>query len=403
MVDNKGTICPLPWSHLYVSPHGKMSVCCTGQVMGDYSSTTLENFWNSDSVKNLRLDLLAGKRSSICNNCYKHEDLGIKSMRTGFVESMANFVENLPSMTNSDGSVDEFKLLYMDLRFNNLCNFKCRSCNAGFSSSIASEVSMHKELKPFTPLKNPVFAKNAGLIDEFKKHLPYIERIYFAGGEPMMQEEHWSLLEELVSLDLAKNIELVYSTNCSNLTYKNKLVTDYWNQFKHVIPQLSIDAMGKQAEYWRDGTVWEEVFDNIKTVSKQRKHVRWEIHSVISWVNIYSYIDLVKLLLESEISIGNNLTIWCLSDRNYYSLQGIPDFKKQEINLALDDFLIYLKQYPRTMRTIKNVEDIKKFMFDKNVSVTKKDFEHHHLLDKIRKKDFFEYFPEHENMREFML
>ena len=25
------------------------------------------------------------------------------------------------------------------------------------------------------------------------------------------------------------------------------------------------------------------------------------------------------------------------------------------------------------------------------------------ILDKIRKKDFFEYFPEHENMREFML
>lgn len=401
MVSNEGTICPLPWSHLYVSPHGKMSVCCTGQTISEYTSKPLQEFWNSESVKQLRLDLLSGKRNNICKNCYKHEDLGIKSMRQGFLESMSHIVDDIPKLTNEDGSVDEFKLKYMDFRFNNLCNFKCRSCNEGFSSSIASETATYKKLNSLTNIKSPVFAKNTGIIDEFKLHLPYIESIYFAGGEPMMQEEHWSILEELINLNLAKNVKLIYSTNCSTLTFKNKSILDYWKHFKLVIPQLSIDAEGKRAEYWRDGTVWEEVLNNIKLIS-QEKHIQWKIHSTISWVNIYSYIDLVKLLIESGLTVGHNLSIWCLDDKSQYSLQGIPEFKKIEIENALNEFLIYLKNLPRTKKAVENIENIKRFMFDKSINVNKTYFTRHNLLDEIRKKDFFEYFPEHENMREYM-
>jgi MoaA/NifB/PqqE/SkfB family radical SAM enzyme len=398
------TYCVLPWAHLYTGPDGIISPCCVGKELGKYQETTLKETWNTAKMKQLRLDMLSGVRNDICSVCYDHEDNGFKSMRQAFINDMTDVTENVTAMTNPDGSLSDFKLYYLDLRFNNLCNFKCRSCGPKFSSSIAVELIKNPNLNIEN---NPVtggFNQNQGLISEIEKHYPYIKSIYFAGGEPMMQEEHWNILQHFTETDTAKNVSLIYSTNTSKISYKNNSVFDYWKHFKAVHVQMSIDAEGKRAEYWRDGTDWETVYNNIKLISSSGAY--YTVHSVISWMNIYSYIELVKKLLEEKIVPADKFTIWCLADTKTieFSLHILPEFKKEEISLALDDFILYLQKssYPKIEHIIKNIENIKTFMFAKSIPITNETFRKNNMLDTIRNKDFFEYFTEHENMREYI-
>lgn len=398
--------CPLPWSHLYVGPDGKIAPCCVGKYIGDYGDITLEDAWNSKDMKQLRLDMLSNVKNDLCSSCYKKEDMGFNSMRLASVERMPQVEEIALTKTNTDGSLNDFILTYLDIRFNNLCNFKCRTCNPFFSSQLAVEVLKNTELQKYSNVLNKSLFQNKDIMAEVEKHYPHVNHIYFAGGEPMMQEEHWDILKYFVETGTAKDVSLVYSTNMSKLSYKNQSIFDYWDHFKNVHVQMSIDAEGKRAEYWRDGTDWEEVFDNLKKIKNSK--AQYSIHSVITWVNIYSYLDLIKLLINEQITFGYNMTIWCLEDNGEFSLQSLPDFKKEEISQALDNFIIYLRQYdinalPGVNHIVKNIENIKAFMLTKSEhSISKQTFEKNHTIDMIRGKELLNYFSEHENMRDYI-
>jgi organic radical activating enzyme len=292
------------------------------------------------------------------------------------------------------------------MRFNNLCNFKCRSCNEFFSSQIATEKIKYKDDPNYTlpwegttPLTNAL-VKNEKAFEEIKLHYQYINKIYFAGGEPMIQQEHWEILDDLVRLDLAKNIDLTYSTNGSMLEFKGQSVLDYWKKFKKVYLQFSIDAMGKQAEYWRDGTVWEDIEANLKLASTCPT-VAVSVHSTIAWPTVSSWIYFVKHVVTNKLIINDNLTAWCLTTPQTYSLQVPPEFKKNQIRNELNELIDFLNNHENTESIITRVEAIKSFMDAASKSRFLINLRYAPRIDKIRKKDFFNYFPEHADMKEY--
>ena len=117
--------------------------------------------------------------------------------------------------------------------------------------------------------------------------------------------------------------------------------------------------------------------------------------------------DQYKTLLQEKLSLGYNFTIWCLDERHEFNLQELPDFKKQEVATMLDIFITDLNggKFGRFLGESviqTNIENIKMFMFSESIPINKEKFKKHFILDSIRNKDFFEYFPEHENMREYI-
>ena len=50
-----------------------------------------------------------------------------------------DYVDYIVDVSNDDGSLKEFEMKYMDIRFSNLCNMKCRSCGPACSSQWAQE------------------------------------------------------------------------------------------------------------------------------------------------------------------------------------------------------------------------------------------------------------------------
>ena len=96
--------------------------------VGNLNDNTLEEVFNSDLMKKIRVDMMNNVKSESCERCWKQEENGAHSMRMRANESWKHHVEDSMSRTNPDGSVEDMKLPYWDFRFSNICNFKCRSC-----------------------------------------------------------------------------------------------------------------------------------------------------------------------------------------------------------------------------------------------------------------------------------
>jgi organic radical activating enzyme len=378
-----------------------------GKSFGNNNNNTLKELWNSDAMKQLRVDLLAGVRNKHCTECYRLEDSGAQSSRIKYKNDMeSDVMQHIVPRTTSDGTLEPFELQYVDMRFNNLCNFKCKPCNEFFSSQIATEKIKYKADPEYVlpwegnTTLTTALVKNEKAFEEIKQHYPYINKIYFAGGEPMIQQEHWETLDDLVRLDLSKNIDLTYSTNGSNLSFKGKSVLEYWEKFKKVYLQFSIDAMGKQAEYWRDGTVWEEVDANIR-LAKTCSTVEVSVHSTIAWPNVSSWISFVKYAVSDKLITNDNLTVWCLTTPTTYSLHVAPAFKKDQIRNELDELVIFLKNHENTDSIITKVETIKDFMDAETKNKYLINLRYAPRIDKVRKKNFLDYFPEHADMKDY--
>ena len=88
----------------------------------------------------------------------------------------------------------------------------------------------------------------------------HVSQLYFAGGESLIIDEHYDLLEECIKRGHAKNIELRYNSNA--VEWRDDLF-DLWAEFKRVRFHYSIDAYGRQNDYIRYPTNWkhqEDVF-----------------------------------------------------------------------------------------------------------------------------------------------
>ena len=100
--------------------------------------------------------------------------------------------------------------------------------------------------------------------DQLEPHFDTVERIYFAGGEPLMMEEHYRILKRLIKMGRSE-VVLIYNTNLSTLNLKKDSVLDLWPQFDRVVIEASLDGSGERGEFVRKGLVWEEWKENRNT------------------------------------------------------------------------------------------------------------------------------------------
>ena len=141
--ETKG-FCILPWIHFHAWPDKRVLPCCIADSNMPVSNTdqdTVLDIMNSDRFKEIRLEMLQDNKIPECQRCYSLEDYGIWSLRQSNNRRRFESVRNLVESTNEDGSIHEFKMKYLDIRFSNLCNMKCRTCGPACSSRWAEEFS----------------------------------------------------------------------------------------------------------------------------------------------------------------------------------------------------------------------------------------------------------------------
>jgi radical SAM protein with 4Fe4S-binding SPASM domain len=397
--ENK-TFCMMPWIHMYVHTDGSVYPCCDSfdkksLVLGNVQKNSLEEIWNGDEYKNLRKSMLNGEESSICNNCYVREknSSDIYSMRF-YANSGYSHHFDLVKDTADDGYLPHMNLKYFDVRFSNVCNFKCRYCGEEYSSSWAAENKQHTNGYKL-PVIRHASNEHPYLMEQLKVHLDGMEEIYFAGGEPLIMSEHYEILEYLIEKNRT-DVVLRYNTNISKLGLGNKSVIELWKHFPRIHLLASLDSFGSRAEYMRSGTKWDEILYNIKLIKKELPDtVEVGFNCVISCFNVLTLTDFIDHLLEHNIvSHNSTFTLYPLTHPYWYNINILSKDLRQVAHDKLEKYLTKLDKSSKLYNVLNSHLNFINPSIETNLEHILQFIHYNDRLDNIRKERFIDTFPE---------
>lgn len=365
------TTCILPFVHLYSEPKGEMKPCCIASGFDeplDLKTLTIEEAFNSPQMKELRKDMLEGKRNKVCDVCYKKEDLNNHSPRTDFNN---NRLWKMPEV-KEDYSVDS-QFQHVDIRFSNLCNFKCRMCNHDFSSNWYEDFD---KLRPgHTKGRTKVMKVSDTIVEDLIPHLKNIKSFYFAGGEPLIMPEHYKVLKYLYDTmpvveqhwGNVRPLSIHYNTNLSVITYDENSLVELWKGFDRVFLSISCDGIGEVGEYQRIGFLHDRFITNLKTIQKYfisnspyngGLGLQYNFQYTTTIYNAYHIFDFIKFMEENKfIKSSEHIDFYYAWSPSEVSLNNLPEYEKIRLVEFLENGIKELTE----QKTIDELKDLIKF------------------------------------------
>jgi MoaA/NifB/PqqE/SkfB family radical SAM enzyme len=401
-----------PFTGLASREDGAVKVCCRSHPIGNIQEETLEQIWNNDTMQRIRYQVLNSERPTECAPCFNLEDQGVESLRQRHIkgeipEARINLYPNTPLQ-----EVMPFEFPTMEIKLNNLCNLKCRMCNPTDSTSwndweqveefydkeknyIADNVrKLNLVRKPYLDK----FEDNPNWWDSFEKLLPYFRRVEFAGGEPLMDPQHFRILDMLKPY--GQQIEIKYATNGTTLGItKGRTIHEYWPHFRSVAVNVSIDGIGDVYEYIRGNANFSEVVENIKTiqtipnVSRVVGAVAVQVSNVLILDKMIEYFldDLGIVFYTNMVNYPNVLSIQVLPNE----LKSIAIKRLIAVKLRVPEFK-HVKANPILLDiTNKQIDGVINFITSKNTThLWSECIEFNRRLDITRNQSFTDVTPE---------
>ena len=392
---DSNTFCMMPWLHLHAFPDGRAYPCCFGldqHPVGDLNKSSMEEVFNGKDMREMRLNMLSNKPSRQCGKCYDQEKSGFFSLR---LSSNKHFGHNIDMVDNtkSDGTAD-FVIKYWDIRFSNLCNFACRSCGTWFSSNWYED---HKKLtgKPPDHAKIMKVGRTADDIwNQMLTQFDHVEQFYFAGGEPLIMEEHYKILKELDRRKMY-HVRLIYNTNFSKLTFKDMDVLELWNKFDSVSVGASLDAMGPRAEYMRKGTVWADIETNRRRMQEVCPQVDFYISATVGLINALHVVDFHRTWSEQGYIKPQDFNFNLLQFPFWQRIDLLPGSMKQQVKEKYESHIAWLKPQDHLTRATKGFQSGLDYMMRRDNFNKIEEFKvGMKKLDDIRNENILETFPE---------
>jgi hypothetical protein len=359
--------CILPWIHFHSWPDGKVMPCCvadsTKPVSHINKDESIIQMMNSEDYKNMRLSMLNDEPVDACKRCYDLEKVGVTTLRQSHNTNHGLSSIDLVETTSNDGEIFNFKLKYMDIRFSNLCNMKCRSCGPSCSSLWAQEFLEHRGVevtqKHFGITKMVVNSNEDQIfMSKLKPYLADVHEVYFAGGEIVITPEHYECLDYWIENGLSKKIKLNYTTNFSVLKYKDRDLIGYWKKFPNLEIWASLDAQGSTAEIMRKGTDWDKVVENLKIIKEAVPHAKFQITPTISIWNIWQYPKFFDYLIENNLidrTTAPRLNL--LTQPWYANIMILPNHVREELQELYRDYIFkycFNSELVANFRTVEN-------------------------------------------------
>jgi MoaA/NifB/PqqE/SkfB family radical SAM enzyme len=404
-----------PFTGLATREDGAIQVCCRSHPISNIQHETLEQAWNNENMQRIRRSVLIGERPPECEPCFSLEDQGVESLRQRHIkgiipEARINLYPDAVDKMTHDWCMP-FEIPTMELKLNNLCNLKCRMCHPGDSTSwndwgeikdfykdtgkvIYNLVEEHNlERKPLLDK----FEDNPNWWTSLEKNLPYFRRVEFAGGEPLMDPQHYRILDMLAPY--GHQIEIKYATNLTTLGKSNRTIWEYWPKFKSVAVNVSIDGLGTSYEYIRGNASWAELINNIRQIQTIPNISRIVGAVAVQVSNIMILDKMIEYFLNDlEIVFYTNMVRY----PEVLSVQVLPQELKTEATKRLErikhrvkDFKLVQKHPVLEQLTHGQIQGVINFLNSNDESYLWKDcVEFNHRLDKIRNQCFEEVTPE---------
>lgn len=358
MSNSKKFLCSLPWEHLSLHPHGHSSPCCEvnwdstlsfakNKINGKYTAKVLNvndgipAIMNSDSMKDIRRQMLNGEVPSPCSTCYDLEKAGGHSKR-----NRETIIEEdvLISLTEEDGTIEP-NVKNVELRLGNFCNLKCRSCNAESSTSWISDFYKLKDKiklpSNYDLIKNAedtdyTWPENPEFYEHLLKYTDGLYRLQISGGEPFLVDKHSQFLQMLIDKGIAKNVTVSYITNANyNFDKVSKKFFDKLKHFRSCSLSISIDDVGPRNTYIRSLSNWDLTIANLKRFINEYPMFYYSVTQTIAIFNFLYVEELSQFLMKEGLLDMTNKKPIFINDNyvftpDYHSANVLPLKVRQE-------------------------------------------------------------------------
>ena len=404
-----------PFTGLATREDGAIKACCRSHPVGFIQDNSLEEIWNNDTIKRIRRQVLNNERPPECEPCFNLEDQGVESLRMRHVGGKIPEARVILYPNTLDNLAEDYSLPFeiptIELKLNNLCNLKCRMCHPGDSTSWND----WDQVEDFYKAENNIISilvdkhdlKNKPHLDKFQdnpewwesltKLIPYFRRVEFAGGEPLMDPQHYRILDMLAPY--GHQIEIKYATNLSMLGKSNRTVWEYWPKFKSIAVNVSIDGIGPSYEYIRGNASWTDLIDNIKqiqtipNISRIVGAVTIQVSNILVLDKIIEYFldDLGIIFHSHRVEYPKQLSAQVLPRE----LQQLAIEKLYAIKDRVHEFKM-VKQHPRLLTyTLGQIQDNINYLMSRDQSSRWQDcVEFNRRLDVTRNQSFTDVTPE---------
>jgi hypothetical protein len=317
LLDNVSpTMCLAKWNQVSLHLPTGLTNSCYHPPLHEIDATKLEDnpaaLHNTAEKLNQRQQMLKGERPEGCSYCWNMEDTGEMSdrhYRSGEPWAMQDF-----TAIKQNPMDERWTPRYVEVNFNNACNFKCSYCSPQFSTTWGKEIAVYGQYPTSPPHNAPEHFQGRKRPIPHKEDNPYVTAFWkwwptlyknlkhfrMTGGEPMMDNNTYKVFQYVIDhpkQDLHLNVT---SNMCPP---NNKLKNKYFDMVKkicieekveHFMQFVSVDAWGKQAEYIRNGLEFNRMWDNVDEFL-DRIPVRNSVTFIITYNNL-SVTSLDKLL-----------------------------------------------------------------------------------------------------------
>ena len=301
----KSKKCVLAYTSMYIEPDGKIRPCC---VSGDFEDElnfndfdTIPEIYNSSQMRELRKSMEEGNPLAVCDICFKGGNPLMPYWNKRWEHKLKD-----PNLYDENYNVKS--LDYLDARFSNICNFKCRMCGPGLSTSWYDDYVAVEGKSGENWLKEKKLI-HADPVSKFTaKDLQKIEHMNVGGGEPFITADFWKLIDSFTD-EQKSEITMYVNTNGSVIKYKGENIMDKLAKFKEVVIGVSCDGYGKIVEYQRTGFKQERFDKNFSYMvdyCKDKDNLILTLEYTITNMNAFHIQDFIYYIKDKWPEIGYN-------------------------------------------------------------------------------------------------
>jgi len=411
---SKDTFCPYPFTYASTTNSGEYRVCCESMGIGlSAFEVAGTDAWNSSFYKDLRKDLIEGRKNKHCASCWKNEEVSNQSSR---LKEMANYsnedIAQMLSDTDSDGFHNKNPVIF-EFKVGNVCNLKCIMCTQMESSSHESEIKMFQKNGEKIPVLLEFLEKNVKnssqvyrydnkeqdkLIQNLKSLADSLTDLMIVGGEPLRNKLTGKILESLIDVGYAKNINLIIISNVYNIDFEYLNVA---KEFKGIYLNASVDHVNSDKfNFIRYPSNYKVIEQNIKKILND-----YDVNLAISFTyNIFNALDLKEIFQElldwqEKFRTTLNLEFNHVTYPKYFNVQYLSYANKikaiETVKSILEDnnLKTFLERNNPLKQQLQTLIDFILYEPEDKEEVNQEQIRVLDLYDKYRKTDWKKSFP----------
>jgi organic radical activating enzyme len=317
---------------------------------------------NTKHKKLMRKMMIEGDRPRECEYCWKIEDIGKDHVSDRVFKTIIYKDQELEDIYQKPWDHNA-ELKTLEISFDRVCNLACSYCNASFSTTWARDIKKHGAYQNLVSDGAAAFQQDGSWVEPYKndEDNPYIKAFWqwwnnglstsldelrITGGEPLMSGNTWKLLDWFNE----QNSTMRFAIN-SNLIAKDDIIDKLIEKTKNIHEfhlYTSCEAVGKQAEYIRDGLDYDQWKKNLVRILEAGHCRGVHIMMTINSLCLFSITEFFDEVMQMKAKYGKNPTVSVnlLRFPSFQSPLALPDHIKDYCRIRLETWYEKNKSNP---------------------------------------------------------